>query len=481
MAITRRQFLELASGAAAGSLLGPGVFGSPFVRRALAETIGDRYLVVLFLDGGNDGLNTVVPVDNAGGLRALYDVARPSLGLAPDALAMTLLGSDPGTGEQLAFHPGLRGFGPGTPGFGGLKSLYDLGKVAVIQGCGYPEHDLSHEISRVAWQTGDPLGSGSGAGWVARHLALEYAGSAIPAVNIADAIVGEFRQSGTGVLTLRSLADFDFPYDPTHAGDDVRRRDAFLALHAAASGSTQPFLRAVADTGTATLLSSEKYPLVAQAYDADPDRAVFADLYEGVGRDLARSLREVSKVIYGVSNGLYPGTVAARFFQVNNNGYDTHADQGGAEPTGQHFTLHAEVGAALKIFYDDLDDMGVADKVCVLVWSEFGRRIPQNDNGTDHGSQGPMFVIGGAVNGGLYGNHPNISPLALDGEGNTVYSQDANAFRSTDFRDVYGTVFKHWLNMPAAAITGVGGILPPDGGDPASYWTAPDLDLAFLP
>ena len=80
-----------------------------------------------------------------------------------------------------------------------------------------------------------------------------------------DAMVGEFRQSGTGVLTLRSLADFDLPYDAAHAGDDVRRRDAFLALHAAASGSTQPFLRAVADTGTATLLSSEKYPLVAQA------------------------------------------------------------------------------------------------------------------------------------------------------------------------------------------------------------------------
>jgi uncharacterized protein (DUF1501 family) len=81
------------------------------------------------------------------------------------------------------------------------------------------------------------------------------------------------------------------------------------------------------------------------------------------------------------------------------------------------------------------------------VYSEFSRRIEQNDNGTDHGSQGPMFVIGGKVNGGIYGNHPNIEPSAIDDDGNTVYSQAPGpGFRSTDFRDVYGTILKHWLN-----------------------------------
>ena len=89
-----------------------------------------------------------------------------------------------------------------------------------------------------------------------------------------------------------------------------------------------------------------------------------------------------------------------------------------------------------------------------------------------------MFVIGGAVNGGIYGNHPNIDEGALDDDGNTVYTQSANPFRSTDFRDIYGTVLKHWLNMPATTI--LSSVLLPDPGDPTSYWTAPNLDLGFL-
>ena len=138
MAITRLQFIKRTGLAAAGTLLGPSLFGGPLVRRALAQTIGDRYFVVLYLDGGNDGLNTVVPA-SAGMLRNAYDAARsasPSGGLRLSAtsLAGTVIGNDPDTGTQLALHPGLIG----------LKSLYDLGKVAVIQGCGYPNYSLSH-------------------------------------------------------------------------------------------------------------------------------------------------------------------------------------------------------------------------------------------------------------------------------------------------------------------------------------------------
>jgi uncharacterized protein (DUF1501 family) len=168
--------------------------------------------------------------------------------------------------------------------------------------------------------------------------------------------------------------------------------------------------------------------------------------------------------------------VSARFFQLTNGGYDTHSDQGAA--TGQHFDLHQEVGNSLKLFYDDCADMGVADKVCVIVWSEFSRRVPQNDNGTDHGSQGPMFVIGGGVTGGVYGNHPNIDDGALDDDGNTVYAQGADPFRSTDFRDVYGTILKHWLGMDQSTI--LSSVLPLDGGSPGTHWTVPSFDLGFL-
>ncbi len=495
MAITRRQFLTRTSLATAGTLLGPGLFANPFIRRAFADTIGDRYFVIVYLDGGNDGVNTVVPVDDGGGsLRTDYDFARGSLNLSPGDLAATLIGTDPNTGAQLGLHPGFRGFA-GKPGFGGFKSLWDDGHLAVIQGCGYPEYSLSHDVSKVAWQTGDPLatGAGGGSGWVGRFLAdpsQGYLAADIPGVSIAERIVPELKQSATSVLAVQRLKDFGFPYDQRwDAGmDDDRpaKRTAVLDMHTAAAGATHPTLQYIGTSGGVTLQSSENFPQVGAAYDADPARKVFGDQYDdghggGIRRGLARDLREVAKIIYGVDKGIYSG-VNARFFQVTNRGYDTHSGQGAGESDGQHFTLHATVGASLKLFFDDVADMlGSPDKLCVLVWSEFGRRVKQNGNGTDHGSQAPMFVVGGgpSFHGGVYGNHPNIAQSAWDDEGNTEYRQDANGgFRSTDFRDVYGTVFKHWLNMPGGSIAP--GVLPIDGGSPAFYWTAPDFDLPFF-
>src|SRR4051812_20906814 len=171
MAITRRQFLKRTGGAAALGIVGPSLFSNPLLRRAMASTIGDRYFVVLYLDGGNDGLNTVTPVSNGGGtLRSDYNVARDNLNLSPTDLAATLIGNDPNTGAQLALHPGFAGTGAGL---GGLKSLYDQGMLAVVQGVGYPDYSLSHDEARVIWQTANPLGLSTYAatGWVGRFLA----------------------------------------------------------------------------------------------------------------------------------------------------------------------------------------------------------------------------------------------------------------------------------------------------------------------
>jgi uncharacterized protein (DUF1501 family) len=481
MAITRRQFLKRSGLVAAGAALGPGLLDNVFVRRALAETIGDRYLVVLYLDGGNDGLGTVMPATNGGGgLRTAYEVARKTgtggLQLAPGDVAGSLIGLDPNTGAQLAIHPGLVGF-PGKPGYGGLKALYDLGKVAVVQGCGYPDYSLSHDTSTTVWETGNPLGVASYAttGWVGRWLAANYSGADIPGVTIGSEIAGELRQFTTSVLAVRNLRRFGFPFDDFDPGDAAAQRAAFLDLAAAASAGAQGTVEFIGNGGSATLLASESYPQLHSDYLAD--RGSWEQMYSDLGTSLSRDLREVAKVIYGVKRGV--PNVAARCFQVRNGGYDTHSDQGAADPNGQHFGLHAEVGAALKVFYDDLADMGIADKLCVITWSEFSRRITQNDNGTDHGSQGPMFVIGGSVNGGVYGNHPNIDEIALDNQGNTPYSQDpADDFRSTDFRDVYGTVLKHWLNMPHATI--LSSVLALDPGDPTEYWTVENFELPIL-
>src|SRR6266481_4035286 len=169
MGLTRRQFIKRTGLATAASFFGPALFRHPFVSRALADTLGDRYFVLVFLDGGNDGLKTVVPYDNGGGLRNIYNAKRSSINLAPSSLLvptpplMSQALKNASTNTQLGLHPGLAG----------IRNLYNLGKVAVIQGCGYPDYSLSHDQSRTIWQTANPLGYGpyAGTGWVGRHLA----------------------------------------------------------------------------------------------------------------------------------------------------------------------------------------------------------------------------------------------------------------------------------------------------------------------
>ena len=468
MAITRRQFITRTGLAAGGTLLGPGLFGNPFVRKAMADTIGNRYLVVLFLDGGNDGLNTVVPY-GSGALRTAYDGYRSNINLSQAALLDYRIGTDTATGTRLALHPG----------FVALKQLYDLGKVAVIQGCGYPDYSLSHDESRTIWQTANPLGYSSyaGTGWVGRHLAGDYTGSQVPGVCISGSVEPEFRQTGTSVLAINRLRDFGFPYDDFNGSDQTAKRAAFEQLYGEAAGESHPLRSYLGDTGAATLLSSESYPQAHGLWEGERPQ-VIKDAYDNVDRSTARDLREIAKITYAQERpGGAVANVNAHFFHLSNGGYDTHSDQGGAEPDGQHYGLHQEVGDSLKVFYDDLADMGVVDRVCVMVWSEFSRRIPQNDNGTDHGSQGPMFVIGGSVAGGVYGRHPDI--FTLDDDENSAYTQAAVPHRSTDFRDVYGTILKHWVNMTQGSI--LANVLPLDAGDPDYYWTVANFDLGFLP
>ena len=234
---------------------------------------------------------------------------------------------------------------------------------------------------------------------------------------------------------------------------------------------------------------SQNYPALDALLRDQPAAAPIRQAYEDVGRSLAFDLREVAKVINGVNqNVLTAGTAFPSVQRPLLPGRRTAAStpmpiRAAPIRNGQHFDLLGEISDSILAFYNDLADMGIADKVLILTYSEFSRRIQQNENGTDHGSQGPMFIVGGSVNGGVYGNHPNLDDV--DDEGNTKYSQDAlNDFRSTDFRDVYGTIMKHWLNMDPNAIidpiTPANGALRLDVGDPTLYWTAADLDMGFV-
>jgi uncharacterized protein (DUF1501 family) len=476
MALTRRQFLARTGAIGAGSFFGPGL-ASPFLRQALADTIGDRFLVVIFLDGGNDGLNTVTPIANgnnlgtygfSANLRTAYQDVRDSIQLADTSLLP--IANDPGTNTPLGLHPGLIG----------LHNLYQDGLVAVIQGAGYPDPNLSHDESRRFWETGDPLGVGNGTGWVGRHLETNYGNLELPAVSVArGGVPGEFAQSVTGCLAINQLRNFTFPYHPsTPSSERTARNTAFQSLHNQALATMQPTFELVSQVGTSVLSATQTYPTLHTDYITA--RPSFSLSYQAPGNNningdarnsTSRDLREVAKTIYGVLNC----KVNSRFFELRNGGYDTHSNQG-AE-TGLHFDLHNEVGGAIETFWADITDMGVADKVCIVMWSEFSRRIEQNDSGTDHGSQGPMFVIGGKVNGGVVGNHPDIAEYDNDFDGgNTIYLQGpANTpFRATDIRDVYGTILKHWLCVPQSTVES---IFPADVGNSNFYWTARNFDL----
>lgn len=494
----RRKFLARTSGLAAGMVLGPGLFSQRLVRGALAAQ-GDRYFVSLVLDGGNDGLNTIVPMtDGDGTLRSDYEVARLSgpggIRLPVDGsnglLALSvggLSGRDPATGAELGMHPGLGGFvagaieDSGDPGFGGLHALWSAGRVAIVQGCGFPDYDLSHEEARRVFHTANPRGLAAlaSSGWAGRTIArpgFGFGPTDVPALNVRDSVGGDFRQQRTSVAAARRLSDFTMPRDvAVHASDHAAKFAAIQALYAAQSGRPGPW-RELGDAGTATFRSMEAFPAASRSYLSD--RASWSAGYDAMGLGTGRDLREVAKAIYARESG--DERVRTFAFRVDNGGYDTHSDQGGADPAGQHWALHAELGASLKHFFDDLADMGGAldERVTVVVWSEFSRRVRQNESGTDHGSQGPMFVVGGGVNGGLYGNHPNIAAADLASDGNTRYRQGAHDFRSTDVRDVYGTILVRWLGVPEAEVLDpVAGILRLDEGPAEACWTRADFDL----
>lgn len=469
MAISRRQFLQRTGWLTAGTMLGPTFWRTPFASPALAQTLDDRYFIVVFLDGGNDGLNTVVPLANGPsqpflttGLRSAYEAARDTLRLDPLDLAAVQIDDDPATGTELALHPALAGF----------KDLYDRGALAVIQGCGYPAPNLSHETSRRKWMTGAPVGPDTGDGWVGRFLADNYIATEIPGVTLSSRIAAELRQTTTGVLGIDRLDRFGFPRDTFAPSDHAAKDAVFASLYGSAQGSAQFLAQRLGNIGTTAFEATQVYPGLFNSYVAA--RPEFNTLYTVAPTTTTkRRLRDIAAIIRGTELG----TVNSRFFQLALGGFDTHSNQGTTADV--HARKLAELGDAFKLFYDDMEDLGIAHKVCVLVWSEFSRRIQQNANvGTDHGTQGPMFVIGGGVQGGVYGNHPDVNEDALNNQGNTFYSQDpSDPFRSTDFRDVYGTILKHWFAVPDPST-----YFPLDHAslNPNLYWRAADFDMGFL-
>ncbi len=393
---SRREFLKISMSSAAAISLA-GTLPAFVTRMAFAQpTTGpsaissDNILVVVQLSGGNDGLNTVIPhTDDA------YIKARPRIGIKDRLHPLN---------DHLALNPGMRAF----------KEMFDEGRLAVINGCGYPHPNRSHFRSMEIWQTADP-NEYRPYGWLGHALDHAIKGtiqgdSALRGINIGSQLPLAMIDQGTPVPSIQSLDDFGVRTDPNDGLEDKAERELIAELNAARDGS--PAMQFLSRQATnAILTSAELRKLKGYKQDADYPRG------------LGQQLRLIAQLI--------SGNFGTRVFYCEVGGFDTHSNQ-----VGGHENSLRNVADSIAAFHKDLTAKGLNDKVSVMCFSEFGRRVHQNgSNGTDHGAAGPMFVSGGKVKGGLYQPYPSLTDL--DG---------CDLKFTTDFRQVYATLLKDWLN-----------------------------------
>jgi len=422
---TRRWFLNRGL-----TLLGAGATAPRFIDRtatALAEESGPgarrrnggdhRVLVVLQLAGGNDGLNTVAPFRSDD-----YRRARPTLALPADRVLRL--------DDEFALHPEAAG----------LKRLYDDGLLAVVHGAGYPNPNRSHFISTDVWETADPS-QRSHQGWLGRYFDCTCDGRGRTDPRAAVALTGEAPLSLVGAQ-----------FDPV----SFRRPDQLTwypgrvhpAMQEAYGRLNEPAGEQPGRAGAALSF------LQRTALDARLSAHEIQEAAGGAGRrgrDGASGPggfpRNGTTGLLGAQLGMIARMIAAplptRVYYASLGGFDTHANQ-----TGTHDRLMRELGGALAEFFDDLRRTGQLDRVLLMTFSEFGRRVEQNaSGGTDHGAAAPMFLLGRAVRPGLHGAHPDLRRL------------DAGDLRWTvDFRSVYQGVLTDWLRADSRRV--LGGVFP---------------------
>lgn len=467
MTFTRRQFIK-ASMAMSAATAFPSIWWR--VREAAAtldpcET--GVNLVIVHIEGGNDGINMVVPLtDGTGQNRTAYDTVRLPGGInIPQAgLAATQIGNDPLHGGQLALHPHMPG----------LKGLYDSGNLAVMCGVHYPNPNLSHDVSSTIWYRADPNLAGPGTGWMGRTMDTMCGGSAsaVPAVD-TDGQLSPLFYGNTSVFAFDSLSDLFFPVSDAINGAGLKDayRSSFGNIYDNALNNGTDFLKSIGAAGTT---AGDKVDLYGSA---DQNLAINLNgLMHGTGPfsvpgvrqnfNLARKLRTVFALMKGAQPGNNP--LGCRIFRVSIDGFDTHSNQGGYTsgpiatkvqngfPGEYHGGLMHRLDRALSAFWADVQNDATLKGTTVLMsFSEFGRRVEENGDhdqhsGTDHGTAAPHFVIGPTASqsaiaahivGGVYGAYPELDTPNLDHDGNAVYQ--------LDFRHIYGEIINRWLGLAA--------------------------------
>jgi len=376
-------------------------------------------LVVLQLAGGNDGLNTVIPHSND-----YYQKARPSLGIKANLLKLN---------DQFALHPALEG----------LKEIYDAGDLSVIHGIGYPNPNRSHFRSTEIWQTASDSNKVEKYGWLGRYFDNACKGSD-PTIGLC--VGRQMPQAFTGPKPIGISLENPESYrlassDSPEEGEKGSSMDFIRKVN---SPEPEPETNSGASIGSvAGVLSTKLSPLdylERTALDAQLSSEKILDISRKStnqatypASQLANSLKLVARLI--------GGGLPTRVYYVSQGGFDTHTNQ-----TGTHERLLRELGNSLKAFHSDLKAQGNFERVLVMTFSEFGRRLAQNANGgTDHGGAAPMFVIGPKVKAGLVGNFPSLAP-------NDLLNGDPKF--TTDFRRVYAGVLQGWLKTNPEPVLG---------------------------
>lgn len=390
MVIKRKEFIQVGSLATASLLLPK--FLKAFEGRTLVP-MGNKVVVILQLSGGNDGLNTVVPVRND-----LYYKARPRLGIEKSkALLLT---------DEVGLHPALTGF----------RELYDDGSLGILNSVGYPNPDRSHFRSMDIWHTASQSSEYWTNGWVGRYLDAQCKGCDKPtqAIEIDDvlslALKGE-QIKGIAVKDPRRLYG---------TANEKFFRDVMKNQVDEAGDQPVDYLyKTMAET-----LSSADY--IFRQSRMHPTQAEYPKT------DLGNSMKTIASLIFSEIN--------TKVYYVSLGSFDTHINQ-----DGQQQRLFREMNDAVSAFVKDLKSNNRFEDVLLFTFSEFGRRVQQNaSGGTDHGTANNMFMIGGGLKQkGLINPLPDLADLE---EGDLKYK--------VDFKDVYATVLNKWLKADDLEILG---------------------------
>jgi len=397
MILTRRDFLQqLAVFSAVG--LAP-----RFLTAAMAEEVNaihgfkdDRVLVVVQLGGGNDGLNTVVPH----GLDDYYR-ARPMLGLRDDAILKL--------NDELALNSKLVD----------LMRLFDDGKLAIVQGVGYPNPDRSHFRSMEIWQTASESDQFLSRGWIGRYFDNCCDGAPRPQAGVA---IGERPQAFEGErgIGISTTDPAKFGWNPGRGMDHTAGFNA-LNQEPLVANPTLDFLQ---HTATNAIMSSKEVQEAAARGGVTAPQG-------GGGKRNAPQLDTIA--------GLIRGGLQTRIYYVSVSGFDTHANQ-----VEQHGRLLEQFSTSMAKFQAQLEADGTADRVTTMVFSEFGRRVHENGSGgTDHGTAAPLFLMGKHVKAGIHGKTPSLTDL-----------DDGDLKHTVDFRGVYSTLLQDWFATDPTKVLG---------------------------